>query len=209
MVNKEPSTPPIDMAEELAKTRQELDECRESLRAAHEEHGRLIEVLRELGTPVLPIHDGILVMPLIGHLDSSRGEHLMDDLMLAITRHQAQVVLIDITGVSIVDTSVANMLIQTTRAAALLGAKCLLVGVSAAVSRTLVQLGVNLAQVSTKRDLQAGLVYALKHRGYAIVLQRPEIDWLTEFDKNSETASESEAAASTPDAAPSAAIDLG
>lgn len=179
--------PSLELAEELKRARAALAACQDELREVRESEQRLFETLRELGTPVLPIHDGILVLPLIGHLDSLRGEHLMDDLLRAITQHQADVVLIDITGVSLVDTSVANSLIQATRAAALLGTRCVLVVVSSAVSRTLVHLGIDLGQVATQRDLQAGIVYALKRRGYAIVRSRPEIDWLVEVEKTAES----------------------
>jgi len=174
---------PADLASELARAREALAACEEQLAEANLEQRRLLATLRELGTPVLPIHDGVLVMPLIGHLDSSRGAHLMDDLLQAIQDHQADVVLIDITGVSLVDTAVANSLIQATRAAALLGTKCILVGISAAVSRTLVHLGVELSQIDTQRDLQAGIAKALEQRGYAIVRTKAEVDWLAEFDK--------------------------
>ena len=83
-----------------------------ALQQAKTEIQRLSAAVRELGTPVLPIHDGILVLPLIGHLDSLRGAHLMDDLLAAIEGHQASIIILDITGVSVVDTAVANMLIQ-------------------------------------------------------------------------------------------------
>jgi rsbT co-antagonist protein RsbR len=172
-----------DLAEKLRKSQEALEECQVQLRDAQLDLKRMYQTLRELGTPVLPIHDGILVLPLIGHLDAARGAHLMDDLLTAIQHHQAEVVLIDITGVSIVDTSVANTLFQATRAAALLGTSCMLVGVSAAVSRTLVHLGVELSQLETRRDLQAGIVAALRRRGYGIVRERDEIDWLTEAEK--------------------------
>lgn len=144
------------------------------------ENNRLSAVLRELGTPVLPIHDGILVLPLIGHMDSLRGAHLMDDLLTAIERHQASIIILDITGVSVVDTAVANMLIQATRAASLLGTRCILAGVSGAVSRTLVQLGIELRQLASRRDLQDAVAYALRLMGHAIVRTREDIDWLTE-----------------------------
>lgn len=144
------------------------------------ENRRLSAALRELGTPVLPIHDGILVLPLIGHMDSLRGAHLTDDLLAAIERHQAAIIILDITGVSVVDTAVANMLIQATRAAALLGTRCILAGVSGAVSRTLVQLGIELRQLVSRRDLQDAIAYALRSVGHAIVRTREDIDWLTE-----------------------------
>lgn len=172
---------PADMDDELAQVKAQLTTCQEQLAYAQLSERRLLQSLRELGTPVMPIHDGILVLPLIGHLDSTRGVHLLEDLLEAIQRHRADVVLIDITGVSLVDTTVANSLIQATRAAGLLGTRCMLVGVSAAVARTLVQLGIELSQVDTRRDLQAGIELALKQRGFAIVRDRPETDWLSEF----------------------------
>lgn len=172
-------------ADEIARLSEELYRCQAQLKEAQLAEKRLHQALRELGTPVLPIHDGVLVLPLIGHLDSARGMHLLEDLLEAIQRHRADVVLIDITGVSLVDTSVANSLIQATRAAALLGTRCMLVGVSAAVARTLVQLGIELHQVDTRRDLQAGIALALKQRGFAIVRERPETDWLDELDIDS------------------------
>src|SRR3990167_4835282 len=91
-------------ADELSRLREELAEMRAQLQESQLSERRLLQTLRELGTPVLPIHDGILVLPLIGHLDSGRGMHLLEDLLDAIQRHQADIVLIDITGVSIVDT---------------------------------------------------------------------------------------------------------
>ncbi len=188
MSNGEGPLPPtrtttLSEQEELVALRAALAAAEAKLAEGHQEQLRMQETLRELSTPVLPIYDGILVLPLIGHLDSSRGAHLMDDLLTAIQHHQADVVLIDITGVSLVDTAVANSLIQATRAAGLLGTHCMLVGVSAAVSRTLVHLGVELAQLSTQRDLQAGIAHALKRRGYAIVRTSTEIDWLTELQE--------------------------
>ena len=91
------------------------------------EQQNLLYMLRQLGTPVLPIHEGIVVLPLIGHIDSARADHVMEAVLAAIVRYQAQVVLIDITGVSLVDTAVANSLIQTVRAAHLLGTLSILV----------------------------------------------------------------------------------
>ena len=82
-----------------------------------DEQQHLLQMIRQLGTPVLPIYRRIVVLPLVGHVDSSRAEHVMDAVLAAIVRYQAAVVLIDITGVTVVDTAVANSLIQTVRAA--------------------------------------------------------------------------------------------
>jgi len=158
----------------------EINDPAAALQQAKIEIDRLSSALRELGTPVLPIYDGVLVLPLIGHLDSLRGAHLMDDLLAAIENHQASIIILDITGVSVVDTAVANMLIQATRAAGLLGTRCVLAGVTGAVSRTMVQLGIDLKQIASRRDLQDAIAYALRQQGYAIVRTREDIDWLAE-----------------------------
>ena len=171
---------------EQRRSQEALKSSEASLRAVVQEQERLIATIREIGTPVLPIYNRVLVLPLVGHIESTRSAHLMDALLDAIQRHQASVVIIDITGVNLVDTSVANSLIQSMQAAALLGAHCVLVGISAAVSRTIVHLGVDLSQVTTRRDLQAGFAFALHYLGCAITVTREEPDWLTELDLDDE-----------------------
>lgn len=143
--------------EALAKSRTELTTTRENL----------MRTIRELSTPVLPIHDGVLVVPLVGHLDSQRSAQFTDTLLLAIQQHRAETVIIDITGVDLVDTAVANHLLQAMRAAALLGTECVLVGIAPQIARTLVQIGVDFGALTTRRDLQAGIAYALAKRPYA------------------------------------------
>lgn len=173
---------------EQRQSQQALQQSEANLRAVVQEQERLIATIREIGTPVLPIYNRVLVLPLVGHIESTRSAHLMDALLESIQHHQASVVIIDITGVSLVDTSVANSLIQSTQAAALLGAHCVLVGISAAVSRTIVHLGVDLTQVTTRRDLQAGFAFALHYLGYAITVIKEEPDWLAELDLEGESA---------------------
>ncbi|WP_437757004.1 PAS domain-containing protein [Sorangium sp. So ce1389] len=129
---------------------------------------RLLELIQELSTPSIPIHPGILVVPLVGQMDSSRGAQLMESLVRAVERHQAEFVIIDITGVTSVDTAVASHLLQATRAARLLGAECSVVGASPGVARTVIELGIELGQLSTHRDLQAGFRYALARKGHRI-----------------------------------------
>lgn len=173
---------------EQRNSQQALQQSEANLRAVVQEQERLIATIREIGTPVLPIYNRVLVLPLVGHIESTRSAHLMDALLESIQHHQASVVIIDITGVSLVDTSVANSLIQSTQAAALLGAHCVLVGISAAVSRTIVHLGVDLTQVTTRRDLQAGFAFALHYLGYGIKVIREEPDWLTELEPDGDSA---------------------
>lgn len=173
---------------EQRSSQQALQQSEANLRAVVQEQERLIATIREIGTPVLPIYNRVLVLPLVGHIESTRSAHLMDALLESIQHHQASVVIIDITGVSLVDTSVANSLIQSTQAAALLGAHCVLVGISAAVSRTIVHLGVDLTQVTTRRDLQAGFAFALNYLGYGIKVIKEEPDWLAELEPEGESA---------------------
>lgn len=134
-----------------------------------ETQNRLLEVIRELSTPILPIHPGILVVPLVGQMDSSRSAQFMETLLAGIQRHRAEMVLIDITGVSVVDSAVANHLLQSTRAAALLGASCVLVGSSPAVATAMITLGVDFGGLATHRDLEAGFRHALACKGCVIV----------------------------------------
>lgn len=149
------------------------DEVAEELARARD---GLLQTIRELSTPVLPIHEGVLVVPLVGRMDSERGRQLTEALLDGIQRHQAEIVIIDITGVRTVDTAVASHLIQTTRAAALLGTECVLVGIAPSVAQILVQLGVDFGALTTRRDLQDGVAYAIERKGPATAEPRPAKD---------------------------------
>ncbi|WP_437813872.1 PAS domain-containing protein [Sorangium sp. So ce1078] len=129
---------------------------------------RLLDLIQELSTPSIPIHPGILVVPLIGQMESSRGAQLMESIVRAIERHHAEFVIIDITGVTSVDSAVASHLLQATRAAGLLGAECSVVGASPGIARTVIDLGIELGKITTHRDLEAGFRYALARKGYVI-----------------------------------------
>jgi rsbT co-antagonist protein RsbR len=134
------------------------------MRQIVEQQQQLIATIHELSTPVLPIADQTLVMPLIGYIDSSRSLQITEVILAGVQREQASIVIIDITGVPVVDTAVANHIIQTARAVKLLGAQCLLVGISPEVAQTLVQLGIDLSELITRSDLRAGIAYALAQR---------------------------------------------
>ncbi|WP_437336782.1 PAS domain-containing protein [Sorangium sp. So ce394] len=148
--------------------RKKIDDAKRHEAIPLETQRRLVELIQELSTPSIPIHPGILVVPLVGQMDSSRGAQLMESLVRAVERHQAEFVIIDITGVTSVDTAVASHLVQATRAAQLLGAECSVVGASPGVARTVIDLGIELGQLSTHRDLQAGFRSALARKGYRI-----------------------------------------
>jgi len=124
--------------------------------------------LAELSTPVIKVYENVLVLPLVGAIDTERSHRIMEDLLIGITQHQAEMVIVDITGVPLVDTAVANHLLQTIKAARLLGTRSILVGIRGEVAQALVHLQVDLAGVVTRSNLQAGIEYALEQMGLEI-----------------------------------------
>jgi rsbT co-antagonist protein RsbR len=127
------------------------------------------EAIRELSTPVLQIRDRLLILPIIGVLDTFRARQLTDSLLHAIRANRAKVVVMDITGVAAVDSKVANHLIQTVAASRLMGATVIVTGLSADVAQALVGLGVDLSSLNTVGDLQGGLEQAERTLGYRIL----------------------------------------
>lgn len=122
--------------------------------------------LRELSTPLIPISDTVLIMPLIGAIDSQRAEQIMETLLEGVMRQKAKLVILDITGVQVVDTQVANALIRTAQAVRLLGAQVMLTGIRSQIAQTLVQLGVDLSDIITKSSLQDGIMAAFYEMEY-------------------------------------------
>ncbi len=127
------------------------------------------EAIRELSTPVIQIRDRLLILPIIGLLDSQRAMQVTESLLHAIRANRARMVVMDITGVAAVDSKVANHLIQTVAAARLMGASVIVTGLSADVAQSLVALGVDLGRINTIGDLQGGLEEAERMLGYKVV----------------------------------------
>ncbi len=128
--------------------------------------------IQELSTPVIPVTDDILVMPLIGNIDSMRARDITRRLLTGIQAHRAQVVILDITGVSIVDTGVASHLNKTIQAARLKGASTIISGISDLVAEAIVELGIDWDNIETVSDLQTGLRVALMTVGLQIKKMR-------------------------------------
>jgi rsbT co-antagonist protein RsbR len=118
-------------------------------------------ILRELSAPLLPLAPKIVALPLIGSVDQSRAQQILETLLEGIARHQAEIALVDMTGVKTIDTQVAQSLIQTAQAVKLLGARVILTGISPAMAQTLVHLGADLSGMITLSTLQAGIAHAL------------------------------------------------
>ena len=127
------------------------------------------EALRELSTPVLQVRERLLILPIIGVIDSQRARQLTEQLLRGIRANRARVVVIDITGVAAMDSSVANHLVLTVEASRLLGAAVIVTGLSPEIAQTLVKIGVNLGKMHTVGDLQGGIEEAERVLGYKVV----------------------------------------
>jgi rsbT co-antagonist protein RsbR len=127
------------------------------------------EALKELSAPLIPVFEHVTVMPLVGTIDTERAKRIMENLLHGVVKHRSQVVLIDITGVPVVDTMVAHHIIQASEAVRLVGAKCLLAGIRPEIAQTIVTLGIDLSQIITKNTLEKGIQTALEMTNRKIV----------------------------------------
>lgn len=118
--------------------------------------------LQELSAPLIPVMEGITVMPLIGTIDTERAKLIMENLLEGTIKHNSDVVLIDITGVPVVDTMVAHHIIQAAEAVRLIGSTCILVGIRPEIAQTIVNLGIDLGKFPTKSSLKKGFQKALE-----------------------------------------------
>jgi len=168
------------MLSEVRQSRAELEEYNLNLETQIEERTKRLteseEYLKELvnklrisqeglSAPVVQIWDRILALPLIGAIDEQRIETIMGTLLSEVTRTQSDVVILDVTGVHEIDTYVTNQLIRIVAAAQLLGADCIVTGVRPESAQTIVELGIDMSDIVTRRTLQEGLAYALKLTG--------------------------------------------
>ncbi len=147
-----------DLTEEQRRERERQELQEQVIRAQQ-------AALRELSTPLIPIAEGVVVMPLIGSVDSNRAQLVVETLLSGVAEQHASTAIIDITGVPVIDTQVANALIRAAQAVKLLGAQVILTGIRPEVAQTLVNLGVDLSDVITRSTLQSGIAEALNGLG--------------------------------------------
>lgn len=156
-------------AAELARQRADMERAYiTATNQQREQEALLRSTIRELSTPIIPVYTGVLVLPLVGALDSRRATEVTERLLESIAAYQAEFVIVDVTGVPVIDTSTANHLLMTTRAAGLLGSQVILVGIGAEIAQTIVHIGIELRGLVTLANLQAGIAYALGRIGLAI-----------------------------------------
>ncbi|EYF06101.1 PAS domain-containing protein [Chondromyces apiculatus] len=134
---------------------EEREALREQVLAAHQ------RAIRELSSPLIPLADGLVVMPLLGTIDASRARQIMETLLEGISGQRARIAILDVTGVRNVDVEVANALVKTAQAANLLGTEVVLTGISPDVARILVEIGANLGTMKTRGTLQSAVAYAM------------------------------------------------
>jgi rsbT co-antagonist protein RsbR len=128
--------------------------------------------IRELSTPVIKVYDRILLLPIVGTVDTQRANQIMETVLVQVVEQQAKVIILDIAGVPVVDTKVADHILQTTAAVQLLGAQTVLTGISASVARTVIQLGVEITRVETRAKLSEGIELALSIVGKKIASRK-------------------------------------
>ncbi|NJO06248.1 MAG: STAS domain-containing protein [Chloroflexaceae bacterium] len=130
------------------------------------ERQRIIEeqaaTLEQVSTPLIPIAEGLVALPLVGSIDGQRAQQVMETLLEGIAHYRASIAIIDITGVQTVDTQVAQALVQAAQAVRLLGAQVVLTGIQPPIAQTMVHLGVDLQGIVTRSTLQSGIAYALE-----------------------------------------------
>ncbi|HEY1015846.1 MAG TPA: STAS domain-containing protein [Herpetosiphonaceae bacterium] len=152
---------------EAIRLQRETASALDALRQASSERDHLARSLQEATLPIMPVSEQVLVLPLVGSIDSQRAALLSSTLLAAIQQARAKAVIVDVTGVPIVDTQVALALLNAAKATLLLGARTVLVGIRPEVAQTLVQLGVNLNAITVRANLQSGIQAALGEIGGA------------------------------------------
>ena len=136
------------------------------------------QTISELQTPVIQVWQGILALPIVGSLDTARTQEMTEALLDRIVQTGSETVIVDITGVPVVDTAVAKHLLETVAATRLLGAEAFIVGLSANTALTLVHLGLDLAGVTTRTTMAKGLEMAFARQGLEVVQRRGGADRL-------------------------------
>jgi anti-anti-sigma regulatory factor len=152
----------LDNQVELAQREQILLDTNNNLHRSNDEMTRLIDLVRELEIPIIPLLSGVLVVPLVGQLDTRRMNTLMTMLLSAVHNRRSRIVILDITGVSLIDTAVAMYLQEMARAIRLLGAQAMLAGINANIAQTITQLGISFEGIQTFAQLQDSVAVVLR-----------------------------------------------
>lgn len=175
-----------DLTYELKQSINMQNDLQEKLKKIQEQQKTIVqqqEDLMELSSPVSKVWDNILILPVIGTLDSQRTQIMMENLLQKIVDTGCTMAILDITGVPTVDTQVANHLLKTVTSARLLGADCIISGISPAIAQTIVHLGIDLSIIRTKATLQDAMIYAMKQNKKSGIVVANRIQELEEGEE--------------------------
>lgn len=125
-----------------------------------------------IATPVTILWENILMLPIVGEIDSKRAQEMMETMLVKVIETESKTIILDITGVPIVDSKVANHLVKITKASKLIGCDCVITGISPEIAQTLVHLGVELGEVVTRATLKDGLKIAFDITGFEVVVRK-------------------------------------
>jgi anti-anti-sigma regulatory factor len=154
----------------LRATREEQALLLADLQAQTKEQARLLRAVEELAAPVIAVHDGVIVLPIVGYVDDHRADQIRQALLEGIARHRARIALIELTGLSTLDAETVRHLEAMTQAGRLLGAEVILVGISAWAAAEMIRLGSKVGDLKTQRDLQSGIEWALARMGKGVTV---------------------------------------
>lgn len=155
----------LALTSELSEAQREQRRQNRQLQQALAEQRNLLDTIQELAAPSVPIWDRVLLLPLVGHFDSQRADQVNRLLLERAAQTRAHFVILDLSGIALVDTAVAQQLIQTAQALRLLGVQPVLAGINPEIAQTVVNLGVDLPGFVIKSDLHGALTYVLKQMG--------------------------------------------
>lgn len=151
----------LELTVELTESQRVQQRQYRQLQQALDEQSRLLETIQDLTSPAVPILPGVLLLNIVGHLDSRRAQLINQELLDRVARHRANYVIIDVSSISAIDTAIARQLIETGQAIRLLGAHPILVGINSEIAQTIVHLGVELPGFRMLSDLQHAVNYVL------------------------------------------------
>jgi rsbT co-antagonist protein RsbR len=144
----------------LARQNNELEQTLADLQSSTAARDQMAVAIRALSVPVVPILDQVILIPLVGEIDDTRGAMLLERLLERVAAQRARLAILDVTGVPMVDSSLVDWLLKATQSAQLMGARCILVGISPEVAQTIVASGADCAALTTRADLRSAVEYA-------------------------------------------------
>jgi anti-anti-sigma regulatory factor len=152
----------VDLTSELAETHRQIRRQNQALQKALDEQHQLLDTIQQLTMPAVPIWERVLLLPLVGYIDSQRAERITSQLLARVGTARAHYVILDVSAIADIDTAVARHLIGTAQALRLLGARPVLVGISPELAETVTTLGIGLHEFVVQSDLQHAVAYVLR-----------------------------------------------